>query len=75
MNRTRSVNYAMVTKYGFLLGLGLLVIGGGGELLGHALLGELPAWENALFFDLEVVGTMLMLFVPFVFGIALPLIE
>lgn len=75
MNRYGSLEYARLTKYGFLLGVGLLVIGGGGELLGHALLGQLPAWESALFFDLEVAGTAIMLIVPFVFGIALPLTE
>ena len=75
MGRYGSLDYARLTKYGFLLGVGLLVIGVAGEFAGHALLGQMPAWEAALFFDLEVAGTAIMLLVPFVFGIALPLTE
>ena len=75
MARYGSLDYAKITKYGFLVGVVLLCVGGGGEILGHAYLGELPAWEAALFLDLEVVGTAMMLLVPFVFGIALPLTE
>lgn len=75
MGRYGSLEYERLTKYDFLLGVGLLVIGGGGELIGHALFGQLPSLESTLFFDLEVAGTAMMLIVPFVLGIALPLTE
>ena len=75
MSQTRSVDYARYAKWGFFLGVALFAIGGGGEIVGHALYGSLPAWENALFFDLEVVGLLVGFFSPLVFGIALPLLE
>ena len=75
MAQTRSIDHARYAKLGFLLGLGLFVIGGGGEIVGHAVYGTLPAWEDALLFDLEVIGLLVGFLSPFVFGIALPLIE
>lgn len=75
MGRYGDLDYARLTKVGFLLGLSLLVIGAGGELVGHAYFDPLPAWEAALFFDLEVVGIVIGFFSPLVFGIALPLTE
>ena len=35
----------------------------------------LPAWEDALFTDLEIIGTLGALFSPLLFGIILPLTE
>ena len=75
MTRTRGLDHARLAKLGFLLGLGLFAIGGGGEIVGHALYGSLPAWGDALLFDLEVVGLLVGFFSPFVFGVALPLLE
>ena len=75
MTRTRSLDHARLAKLGFYLGLGLFALGGGGEIVGHALYGSLPAWEDALLFDIEVIGLLVGFFSPFVFGIALPLIE
>lgn len=75
MARTRSMDHARLAKLGFLAGLALFAIGGGGEVVGHALYGSLPAWEDALLFDLEVVGLVVGLFSPLVFGVALPLLE
>ena len=75
MARTRSIDHARYAKLGFLLGLSLFVIGGGGEIVGHAVYGTLPAWEATLLFDLEVIGLLVGFFSPLVFGVALPLIE
>ena len=75
MGRYGDLDYARLVKGGFLLGLGLLVIGAAGELVGHAYFDPLPAWEAALFFDLEVAGILIGFFSPFVFGILLPLTE
>lgn len=72
--RYGDLNYERLTKRGFALGVALFVLGGLGELAGHAY-GPLPAWEATLLFDAEVLGVLLMLFVPIVFGVALPLTE
>ncbi|SEW13983.1 DUF7860 family protein [Natrinema salifodinae] len=70
-----SSDYPRLTKTGFFLGLALFVIGAGSELVGHALFGSLPQWENTLFFALTIVGFLIGFFSPFVFGILLPLTE
>jgi len=75
MAQTRSIDHARYAKLGFLLGLGLFALGGGGEIVGHSVLGGIPEWESALLFDIEVIGLLVGFFSPFVFGIALPLIE
>jgi hypothetical protein len=75
MARHGNWDYAFLTKAGFFLGLGLFLLGGGGELIGHAIYGTLPAWEDKLLFNLEVVGLIIGFFSPFVFGIFLPLVE
>lgn len=68
-------DYAFLAKAGFLLGVAMLAIGGGGELIGTALYGSLPGWETMIFFDLEVLGILVGLLAPIVFGIVMPLIE
>lgn len=75
MGRYGTVDYPTLTKRGFLLGLGLLLFGAGGELLGHAFFGDLPAWENTLFVYAEGVGILVGVISVLVFGIALPLTE
>ena len=75
MAQTRSIDHARLAKLGFLFGLGLFALGGAGEIVGHSVLGGLPAWEDSLLFDVEVVGLLVGFFSPFVFGIALPLLE
>jgi hypothetical protein len=75
MSNTRSLDHARMAKLGFLIGLGLFLAGAGGEFLGQAVLGGLPEWEATLLFDVEVIGLLVGFFSPFVFGIALPLLE
>jgi len=69
------LDYAKFAKYGFLLGIAMLTVGAAGEIVGHAYVGSLPAWEETLFFDLEVLGILVALVSPFLFGIFLPLVE
>jgi len=75
MAQYRGMNHAQLAKRGFLLGVGLFVLGALGELGGHALLGTLPAWGNTLLVDMEALGILLALFSPLIFGIVLPLVE
>ncbi|WP_049971695.1 DUF7860 family protein [Haladaptatus cibarius] len=75
MGRYGDLDYPKLTKRGFFLGVALLTIGALGEIVGTALYGPLPAWENALFTDLEIIGILLGLLSPFVFGMFLPLTE
>ncbi|MFB6120017.1 MAG: hypothetical protein ABEJ68_02740 [Halobacteriaceae archaeon] len=70
-----SADYALLAKRGFLVGATLLLVGAGGEILGHALYGSLPAWESTLFTDMEILGILIGLFAPFVFGVAAPLMD
>jgi uncharacterized membrane protein YczE len=53
---------------GFLFGLGLFLFGVGGEILGHAIVGTLPAWENTLFTYAEGVGLVIGFFSPWIGG-------
>ena len=53
----------------------MFAIGAGAELSAAAMHVTLPAWENALFLDMEILGTLGALCFPLVFGIVLPLTE
>lgn len=69
-----SRDYARYAKGGFLLGLSLFLLGAAGEFLLAPVPGT-PAWETALFFDMEAAGVVIGLFAPLVFGMILPLTE
>jgi len=71
----QSIDHASFAKRGFLLGVALFAAGALGELIGSAVFGPLPGWEQTLLFDMEVLGVLVGLLAPFVFGIALPLVE
>lgn len=75
MGRYGDLNYGLLTKMGFCLGIGLFVLGAGGGALGHSVYGTLPAWETTLFTYSEITGILLGLISPFLFGIFLPLTE
>lgn len=75
MGRYGDLDYPRLVKTGFLLGISLFAIGALGELVGPALVGPLPGWEDALFTDMEAIGILLALLSPFVFGIFMPLTE
>ncbi|WP_101295212.1 DUF7860 family protein [Halegenticoccus soli] len=73
--RYGNLDYPRLTKTGFGLGVALFVVGVLGQVVGHAVLQPIPAWEETLFFDLEVLGILIGLLSPLVFGLALPLTE
>ncbi|WP_251341762.1 hypothetical protein [Haloplanus halophilus] len=73
--RYGDLDYSAWTKRGTLLGLCLFAAGALGELAVHAMGLQLPAWEATLLFDAEVVGLLLFLLSPLVFGVLLPLTE
>lgn len=75
MGRYGQIDYPTVTKRAFALGVGLFLLGALGEIVGHALFGTLPAWENTLLFDAEILGILIALLSPIVFGIVMPLTE
>ncbi|QFU85039.1 DUF7860 family protein [Natronorubrum aibiense] len=75
MGRYGNLDYSFLTKAGFLFGLGLLLFGASGEILGHAVFGDLPAWQNTLFTYSEGVGLVISFVTPWIFGIFLPLTE
>jgi len=75
MSHTGTTDYAAVTKRATALGFGLFALGAGIELLTHAAGIPLPAWEHTLLADMELLGILVFAISPFLFGIALPLIE
>lgn len=75
MGTSSPTAHAKRAKQGFLVGVVLFAVGALGEMVGHAVFGGLPGWEQALLFDAEVVGILVALIVPLVFGIVLPLTE
>ena len=75
MGRYGDLDYERLTKVGFLVSVAILGIGAGAELLAAGMHWSLPAWENALFVDMEILGVVGMLFSPLVFGVVLPLTE
>lgn len=75
MSQNWTANYALLAKRGFLLGVGLFLLGIIGEAGGHAVLGTFPAWGDTLLVDIEILGILVGLFSPLVFGVILPLTE
>ena len=75
MSQYRSPSYGQLAKAGFLLGIAMIAVGAGGEWAIHSQTVQLAAWEDALFFDVEVLGIVLFLLSPFVFGVVLPLVD
>ena len=75
MHAGNSSDYARLANGGFTLGVAMLLVGVLGELLVPLVFGSMPGWEATLFFDLEVIGVLLALVSPFLFGIFLPLVE
>lgn len=75
MGRYGNLDYPVLTKRAFLFGLCLFALGAGGEFVVHSYLGPIPSWEETFLFDIEVLGVLVALFSPFVFGVVLPLTE
>lgn len=75
MGRYGDLDYPLLTKAGVLIGVSLFLVGAGGEWAIHTWLHQVPAWEETLLFDLEVIGLLVFAVSPFLFGIFLPLTE
>ena len=75
MGRYGSIDYSRYAKLTFLAGVAAFTVGAVGSVLGHGPLGTVPAWEETLLFDLEIVGILTALLGPLVFGVVLPLTE
>ena len=73
--RYGELDYSVLTKRSFLLGVTLFAIGAFSELGLTAAGISVPDWERALLFDIELLGILIGLLSPFVFGILLPLTE
>lgn len=73
MPRHGTTDYAFLAKTGFLLGVSLFVLGAIGGLVVPTFYGPLPEWEMTLFFYFEVIGTLVGLISPLLFGIVFPL--
>ncbi|WP_336337793.1 DUF7860 family protein [Haloarcula brevis] len=75
MSQNWNADYATLAKRGFMLGAGLFLLGIAGEVAGGAVLGTLPAWGDTLLVDMELLGILVGLLSPLVFGVVLPLTE
>ncbi|EMA22214.1 DUF7860 family protein [Haloarcula argentinensis] len=75
MSQNWNADYATLAKRGFTLGAGLFLFGIAGEVAGSAVLGTLPAWGDTLLVDIEMLGILLGLLSPLVFGVVMPLTE
>jgi hypothetical protein len=73
--RQQNLDYGRIAKLGFLAGAAMFLIGAVGGVIGRSLLANLPGLASQLFISLEVVGVLVGLLVPLVFGIVLPLVE
>lgn len=75
VGRYGDLNYQKLTKRSVLFGVSLFLIGAVGEIVLHSAGLQVPGWEETLLFDAEVLGAIVTLLSPFVFGIFLPLTE
>lgn len=73
--RYGKLDYPKLTKSGMLLGLLLFAIGEIGGYAANVGWLVLPGWESALLLDAAMLGVLMILLSPFVFGIFLPLTE
>jgi hypothetical protein len=69
------MDYGTLAKRGFLLGVALFAVGFLGQFALSAGGARVPTWERTLLFDAEVLGVLVALLSPFVFGVVLPLTE
>lgn len=75
MHRNRSMDYSWYTRTGMGFGGALFLLGVLGHVAVPMIFDSLPAWELTLFTGLEAGGILVALLTPFVFAVALPLIE
>jgi len=75
MSRYGSVDYARWAKASFISGVGLLLVGAAAESILVETQRAVPTWSHTLFVDAEILGVLIALILPIVFGIVLPLTE
>ena len=73
--RYGNVDYSRWAKGSFLAGAALLVLGAAAEFVLRTAQLTVPKWVHALLVDVEIVGVLVALLLPIVFGIVLPLTE
>lgn len=73
--RYGDLDYPKLTKRSFLLGVSLLVVGELGDAALRAVSESAPAWEHTALAWAAILGVLIALTSPFVFGIVLPLTE
>lgn len=73
--RYGDIDYSRATKRAFAVGAVLFAFGLIGDLYLRTTGAAVPAWEQTLLVDAEMLGVLVMLLAPFVFGIVLPLTE
>lgn len=73
--RYGALDYGTLAKQGFLLGVGLFLLGELLEPIQRTAGMPVPGWEHGLLFALTVLGILAALLSPFVFGIVMPLTE
>lgn len=71
MGRLGGRNHSRFVKSVLLIGAGLLGLGVIGDWVLHASLRHVPAWEQTLIFDLEVLGLILIAASPILLGLVL----
>jgi hydrogenase/urease accessory protein HupE len=73
--RYGDIDYPSLTKRSFLVGIALVALGELGEAALGTLGQSVPTWEHTLLTGIAVLGIIVALTSPFVFGILLPLTE
>ena len=74
MGRYGDIDSPTFVKRGVLAGLLLLAVGEIGGYVGTTYY-AIPAWEELLFFDVAVLGLLVFVLSPILFGVVLPLTE
>lgn len=73
--RQQNLDHARIAKVGFFAGVAMFLFGAVGEAIGRTMTRGIPEMANQLFISLEIVGVLVGLLIPLVFGIVLPLVE
>ncbi|MFT4882526.1 MAG: energy-converting hydrogenase Eha subunit E [Natronomonas sp.] len=73
--RQQNLDHARIAKFGFFAGVAMFLLGAVGEAIGRTMTRGIPEMANQLFISLEIVGVLVGLLIPLVFGIVLPLVE
>lgn len=75
MRRQTAIDHRTYARWSFVFGVALFAFGVLGHVAGPVLFGALPEWELTLLTVMEGAGILIALLSPFVFVVALPLVE